>query len=113
MIKGVHAMLSSTDAAKTRAFFRDVMGLPFYDSDGQGWLMFTPPEADVGVHPAERPGHSISFYCDDLQATVAELKAKGATFLQPVREEDWGFVAMLEVPGAGEVELYQPKYGKA
>jgi catechol 2,3-dioxygenase-like lactoylglutathione lyase family enzyme len=110
MIKGVHAMLYSTDAEKTRAFFRDVMGLPNFDS-GDGWLIFTPPEADIGVHPGDRTGHSISFYCDDINATVEQLKAKGANFTKPVWEEEWGYVATLEVPGAGEVDIYQPKYG--
>jgi len=120
MIKGVHAMLYSTDAAKTRAFFRDVLGLPHYDSDGGGWLIFTPPEADIGVHPGAGTGHAVSFYCDDIRSTVAELEARGAKFTlrpgsgqaSPVKEEDWGFVAVLEVPGAGEVDLYQPKYAR-
>ncbi len=112
MIKGMHALLYSTDAEKTRAFFRDVIGFPFTDSDGSGWLIFDAPAADLGVHPGDRPRHAISFYCDDIHRTVAELTAKGAKFTLPVREEDWGSVAMMEIPGAGECELYQPKYGK-
>lgn len=111
MIKGVHALLYSTDAEKTRAFFRDVVGFSYTDAGG-GWLIFDAPEADLGVHPGDGSMHAISFYCDDLTATVADLKAKGASFPQPVREEEWGFVTTLAVPGAGEVDLYQPKYGK-
>jgi predicted enzyme related to lactoylglutathione lyase len=112
MIKGMHALLYSTESEKTRAFFRDVLCLPSYDSDGQGWLIFDAPSADVGVHPGDKPGHSVSFFCDDLEATVADLEARGARFSNPLREEDWGYVAMLEVPGAGELQLYQPKYDK-
>jgi hypothetical protein len=111
MIKGMHALLYSTEPEKTRAFFRDVIGPPFTDTGG-GWLIFQTPEADLGVHPSDAPKHGISFYCDDLRATVAAFKSKGATFSEEYREEEWGHVAMLEIPGVGTTELYQPKYEK-
>lgn len=38
MITGVHAIIFSTDAAATREFFRDTLGLPSIDA-GQGWLI--------------------------------------------------------------------------
>jgi hypothetical protein len=48
--------------------------------------------------------------CDDLDATVAELTAKGAQFAGDVRDAGWGHTIQLKVPGAGEMTLYQPKY---
>ena len=111
MITGMHALIFSTDPDKTRAFFRDVMRLPNVDTGG-GWLIFDAPSADFGVHPGDQPAHSMSFFCDDLNATMEDLESRGAKFSQPAREEQWGYVAMLEVPGAGEMELYQPKYAK-
>ncbi|HEY7269636.1 MAG TPA: extradiol dioxygenase [Dehalococcoidia bacterium] len=108
----MHALIFSTDPDSTRAFFRDVMKLPHVDTGG-GWLIFDAPAADFGVHPGDSPMQSMSFFCDDLEATVADLKSRGATFAGPSREEQWGYVAMLQIPGAGEMELYQPKYGKA
>jgi predicted enzyme related to lactoylglutathione lyase len=111
MISGMHALIFSTDPDKTRAFFRDVMRLPYIDTGG-GWLIFDAPSADLGVHPGDRHMHSVSFFCDDLPATVEDLKSRGATFSKPMWEEEWGYVAMLEVPGAGEMEIYQPKYDK-
>jgi catechol 2,3-dioxygenase-like lactoylglutathione lyase family enzyme len=111
MIKGMHALFYTPDAAAARAFFRDVLGLPYTDT-GDGWLIFEAPEADIGFHPASETRHEVSFYCDDLDATIAELKAKGVEFIAPVDEQEWGFITRFRIPGDLEVELYQPKYQK-
>jgi catechol 2,3-dioxygenase-like lactoylglutathione lyase family enzyme len=118
MIRGVHTMFYSSDAAATRAFLRDVLGFKGTDV-GDGWLIFDLPEADMGCHPTEgdgagvRPGTpTISFYCDDVEATVSELKAKGVTFTGPVVDRGYGLVTAFRMPGGVEVELYQPLYRK-
>ena len=77
MIRGVHTMFYSSEPEALRAFFRDKLGFPASDV-GQGWLIFDLPEADLGCHPAEDDGAPsgtphISFYCDDINKTVAEL----------------------------------------
>lgn len=64
-----------------RTFLRDKLGLKATDMGG-GWLIFEPPEADLGVHPTEgaEPASGtadISFYCDDIAATVNELEDHG------------------------------------
>jgi catechol 2,3-dioxygenase-like lactoylglutathione lyase family enzyme len=110
-IKGVHALFYTTEPEAARAFLRDKLGLPAYDTGG-GWLIFTPPEGDVGCHPSDRPYHGISFYCDDIEGTMSELAARGVEFTAPLREEEWGRVTQFDVPGGGTVELYQPKYEK-
>ena len=117
MIKGVHTMFYSSDAAGLRAFLRDNLGFAATDI-GEGWLIFDVPEADMGVHPADVPGKDsalsgtshISFYCDDIEKTVADLKAKGVEFTADIADQDWGFVTKFKVPGDFEVMLYQPKY---
>ena len=81
MIRGVHTMFYSSDPEGLRAFLRDKLGFSGHDV-GEGWLIFDLPEADMGVHPSDDTGehgappgtHSLSFYCDDLEATVAELR---------------------------------------
>ncbi|MEX2238679.1 MAG: VOC family protein [Dehalococcoidia bacterium] len=113
MIKGMHGLFFASDAEKARAFFRDVLGFPSNDA-GDGWLIFQAPEADFGVHPAP-PGdvhHEVSFYCDDIHATVAELEGKGVKFLREVSDQGWGYETRFELPGGGSVQLYQPKYDK-
>ena len=48
-------------------------------------------------------GQRLSLMCDDIERTVEELEAKGVEFTTPVTEQDWGRIAMLLVPGLGEV----------
>ena len=119
MIRGVHTMFYSSDAAGLRAFLRDKLGMPATDIGG-GWLIFQLPEADMGVHPtdaraADGPPSGtpdISFYCDDITKTVAELKAKGVEFAHPVENHGYGLVTHFRAPGGFELQLYQPLYGK-
>ena len=56
--------------------------------------------------------HDISFYCDDIEKTVAELKGRGVEFTGPVEDHGYGFVTHFKVPGGFDVQLYQPKYSK-
>lgn len=117
MIRGMHAMFYSTQADAMRAFLRDKLGLPGTDV-GDGWLIFDAPEADLGVHPTEGDHDvpsgtaNISFYCDDIVQTVAELRARGVEFAQDVEDHGYGLVTFFKVPGDFKVQLYQPKYGK-
>ena len=117
MIKGVHAMFYSSEPDELRAFLRDKLGLPHTDVGG-GWLIFDLPEGDMGVHPVDRPGappsgtHDVSFYCDDLDETVAELRGRGVVFTDEISDPGYGRVIHFEMPGGVKVELYQPHYTK-
>jgi catechol 2,3-dioxygenase-like lactoylglutathione lyase family enzyme len=116
MIRGMHAMFYSSQAAELRAFLRDKLGLPGTDV-GDGWLIFDAPEADLGVHPTDENNPpsgtaDISFYCDDIAQTVAEMKEKGVEFTAEVEDHGYGLVTHFKVPGDFVVQLYQPKYGK-
>jgi catechol 2,3-dioxygenase-like lactoylglutathione lyase family enzyme len=117
MIRGVHTMFYSSKAEELRAFIRDVLRFPCTDV-GDGWLIFDLPEADMGCHPVG-PGetkadgrHDISFYCDDLEATVAALKARGVEFTKGITDQGYGLVTYFRMPGNLEVQLYQPRYRK-
>src|SRR5438552_9156261 len=115
MIKGLHGLLYSSDAAATRAFFRDQLKLPFNDI-GDSWLIFDFPEGDLGIHPTEHGGnpgdHDVSFYCDDIHGTVADLKSRGVEFTQGVEDHGYGQVTHFTMPGGIKVQLYEPKYVK-
>ena len=116
MIRGVHAMFYSSEAEKLRAFLRDKLGLEGVDV-GEGWLIFDLPEADMGCHPAEAEGapsgtHDISFYCDDIERTVAELENRGVEFTMPIEDHGYGLVTRFAAPGGFDVQLYQPRYRK-
>jgi predicted enzyme related to lactoylglutathione lyase len=117
MIKGVHAMVYTSEPEATRAFFRDKLKLPYTDV-GQGWLVFDVPGGTIGCHPVQQEGGSsaphgtwgISFYCDDIHATVAELKERGVEFAGDVKNVGFGLAILLHAPGGLSVMLYQPLY---
>ena len=48
--------------------------------------------------------------CDDVDATVAELRGKGVELARPVTDEGFGRVGYLDVPGIGELGLYEPRH---
>jgi len=102
-------MFYSPRADELRAFFRDKLGMPYIDA-GEGWLIFTPPGAELGCHPGETVRQDISLYCDDIHATVAELKDKGVEFTREVEDHGYGLVTFVVAPGGLEIQLYQPKY---
>lgn len=116
MIRGMHAMFYSSEAAGLRAFLKEKLGLAGTDV-GDGWLIFDAPEADLGVHPTQGSevvsGTSdISFYCDNISQTVAELRARGVEFTQEVEDHGYGLVTFFKVPGGFKLQLYQPGYTK-
>jgi catechol 2,3-dioxygenase-like lactoylglutathione lyase family enzyme len=117
MIKGVHTMFYSSEPEALRAFLRDKLGFPYTDV-GEGWLIFDLPEADMGCHPAEPSKgamsgtHDISFYCDDIGKTVAELQGRGVEFTDTVADQGYGLVTHFKMPGGLVVQLYQPRYTK-
>jgi hypothetical protein len=118
MIRGVHTMFYSSKAEELRAFIRDKLKFPAFDVGG-GWLIFNLPEADMGVHPedpayehAKAGTHSISFYCDDVKKTVAELKGRGVEFIDDIQDQGYGLVTNFRMPGEVVVQLYQPLYKK-
>jgi len=47
--------------------------------------------------------------CDDLEATIAELRAKGAD-AGPIEDQGFGLVVTIAVPGAGSMLLYEPRH---
>lgn len=116
MIRGLHAMFYSSQDNELREFLRDKLGLKGTDVGG-GWLIFDAPEADLGVHPTdgkEPPSGTadISFYCDNINETVSDLKSRGVEFTQEVEDHGYGFVTHFKVPGGFKVQLYEPKYTK-
>jgi catechol 2,3-dioxygenase-like lactoylglutathione lyase family enzyme len=110
VITGVHAIIFTRDAEGVRAFFRDVLELPSVDAGG-GWLIFALPPAELAAHPAEEDGrHELYLMCDDIRATVAELKAKGVEVSDEISDEGFGMMSSLVLPGGGELALYEPRH---
>jgi predicted enzyme related to lactoylglutathione lyase len=115
VITGVHALIYNPDADGVRAFLRDVLGWSSVDAGG-GWLIFAMPPAELGVHPTDgdRPGyHELYLMCDDINATVDQLKAKGVEFSGPVSDAGFGLMTSFKIPGGAELALYEPRHPTA
>jgi catechol 2,3-dioxygenase-like lactoylglutathione lyase family enzyme len=105
-------IIYSTDAEADRAFFRDILGFPSVDA-GHGWLIFALPGAEAAFHPAsENDHHELYLMCDDLEAEMSSLTAKGVR-CSDVSETSWGSITSIRLPGGGEIGLYQPKHPTA
>jgi hypothetical protein len=114
-IIGAHALFYSTEPEQLRAVLRDVFGWRHVDAGG-GWLIFALPPAELGVHPADGPeddagtGHQVSFMCDDIHATIAELRSKGIRVRGEPSHQEYGITVLLDLPGGVEVLLYEPRH---
>ena len=108
-ITGAHVLLYSPEAEALRAVLRDAFGWRHVD-DGDGWLIFALPPAELGVHPGETAAHELSLMCDDIEATVAELRDKGVEVRGEPEDHGYGIVVTLVLPGGVEVLLYEPRH---
>jgi len=119
VITGAHTIVFADDAEAARAFFRDVLELPNVDA-GDGWLIFKLPPGELACHPSQTgewagPGsgqHTLYLMCDDIEATVADLAAKGVE-VSAVTDAGFGLMASLQVPGAGQLDIYEPRHPTA
>jgi predicted enzyme related to lactoylglutathione lyase len=114
-ITGVHALVYTSEPEAVRAVLRDVFGWRHVD-DGDGWLIFALPPAELGVHPAEGPTfgsgvrHQLTLMCDDISATVRELEDKGIEIQGEPQDEGWGITTTIILPGGVELMLYEPRH---
>ena len=117
-IIGMHGLLYTSEPEAVRAILRDAFGWHHVDA-GEGWLIFALPPAELGVHPAEGPTyeggtrHQLSLMCDDVGATVDELRAKGVEVPGEPADEGWGITTTIVLPGDLEIMLYQPRHATA
>ena len=64
------------------------------------------------MHPADAPSHELYLMCDDVNATIDELKARGVN-CGPVSDQGWGLLTSIQLPGGGDLGLYEPRHPKA
>ena len=106
----MHAIVFSPEAEQVRAFFADVLGLSSVDAGG-GWPIFALPPAELAVHPADgNTRHELYLMCDDIHATLAELRGKGVDVAKDVTDQGWGLLAAIRLPDGSELPVYQPRH---
>ena len=89
MITGMHAIVFSPEAEKVRAFLADILA----------------------VHPtASQTRYELYLMCDDIQATLADLRGKGVEVAQDVSDQGWGLLAAIRLPDGSELGVYEPRH---
>jgi hypothetical protein len=111
MIIGAHSIVYSKSPQADRDFLRDVLGLPHVDV-GEGWLIFGLPPSEVAVHPSEKNDvHEFYLMCTDVAAFIAAVEARGIQ-CGPVRDQGWGLLTQVTLPGGGKLGVYQPRHAR-
>jgi catechol 2,3-dioxygenase-like lactoylglutathione lyase family enzyme len=111
-VTGVHTLIYTSEPEAVRAVLRDTFGWKHVDA-GDGWLIFALPPGELGVHPAEFARHELSLMCDDIEATMAELQAKGIEFRGEPEDKGFGIGVRMVLPGGVDVLLYEPRHPTA
>ena len=110
-ITGIHAIVYTRDAEADRAWLTDVLGLESVDAGG-GWLVFALPPAELAAHPASSERGTVELYlmCDDIEATMQELRDKSVAFDGPATDQRWGRVTKIVLPSGARLGLYEPRH---
>jgi len=114
MINGAHVVIYTKDPDTDRDFFRDVFKFSSVDA-GDGWLIFAMPPLEAAFHDSEnhdsesRDRHELFLTCDDIAATVKDLKARKVK-VSDVSEQGWGSLATFTLPGGSQMGVYEPKH---
>lgn len=111
MIKGIKfASVPVTDQDRALEFYTKKLGFrvltdaPF---DGtQRWIELSIPRAETKLVLFTPEEHKkmigsfmmFTFFADDVEATVKELKERGVEFVQDVQKADWGTMAIFKDP---------------
>lgn len=102
------ATIYVSDVERSAAFYRDVLGMHqrYLDAEyasfrvGPGTLEITNAPGPVGVPTG------IGLGVTDLDATFAELSAKGVTFVEPPNKKPWGdYEALIADPDGNLIIL--------
>ncbi len=111
MITGTHAIVFSTDAQADRDVLTELLrGYQTVDA-GDGWLILALPPAEVAVHPTDGPPqHELYLMCDDIEATVADLTARGVDIDGGISDQGWGLLTAIKLPSGARLGLYQPRH---
>ena len=125
MISGASkVVIDVDDQERAKVFWTDTMGFELAQDTPYGeerWLEVRPPDHAVnlvlnlradgpGAHgnaPDTLPTSDVMFRCGDLQATYAELSARGVEFPQPPVRQPFGLWSMFNDTDGNRFALEQ------
>jgi hypothetical protein len=109
MITGAHMIIYSKNPDADRIFFRDVLKFTHVDV-GDGWLIFGLPPSEIAIHPSAKNNlQEVYFLCDDINKFIGVMK-NNKIKCSRVKDQGWGLLIQLSLPGGGKLGIYQPKH---
>lgn len=109
MITGMHAIVFSPDAAKVRASFSDVLGMPSAGAGG-GWLIFARPPAELAVHPADGDGRHDLYLMRRDRGHAHRAERQGSRDGTGRLRSGLGLLAAIRLPDGSEFPVYEPRH---
>lgn len=117
--------LPVSDQERSKAFFVDALGFRLVNDNPMGaeglrWVEVQPEGGGPSItlttwlptmHPGSIKGTVLQ--TSDVDATKAELEARGVVFAGPVGEEPWGRWTQFDDPDGNGFVLVQPKDDQA
>lgn len=105
-------MLVCSDLERSRAFYRDVIGLKLVADFIPHWVEFElAGGATLGLHPnsgvlAVRPGSlQLGFAVEDVDGFVAGCVARGVPVFQDPHDESFGRIAVIGDPDGYPIQV--------
>jgi hypothetical protein len=109
MITGAHSIIYSADVKADLIFFKEILKFPNVDA-GHGWLIFGLPPSEMAIHPSTENGlQEFYLICDNIQEFIDEMIGYMIE-CSPVRNERWGNLTYITLPGGGKLGVYEPKH---
>ena len=112
------AMLVCADLARSRDFYRDVLGLRLIaDRRPHGVEFELANGSSLGLHPksdllAVRPGSlQLGFTVENVDRFVADCAVLGVPIFQDPYDESFGRVAVISDPDGYPIQVGSPKRG--
>jgi len=105
-----------SDMARSRAFYEKALGLTVGEITGDRWVEYAVGDGTFGItnvdmgHPPGAKGALVAFEVADLDAFVADLKAKGVPFvMDDILETPVCRMTVIEDPDGNHVTIHKRK----
>ncbi|PKK39042.1 hypothetical protein ABB02_01657 [Clostridiaceae bacterium JG1575] len=124
MIEAVQLVLFSKEATKARDYLKKVLGLKFVHppkaASDEAWTNFDLGPSEWAVHDevtvygdgktftAPHP-FAMSLQVADFSAAYEQILARGGRFEEEPKDLGFGYGAMLCIPGAPSLLMFEPK----
>jgi catechol 2,3-dioxygenase-like lactoylglutathione lyase family enzyme len=110
------ALLVCSDLARSRDFYKTIMGVKLVDDRSPHWVEFElAPGVTFGLHPrsdvlAVRPGSlQLGFSVDNVDRFVADCATMNVPVLQYPYEESFGRIAVISDPDGYPIQVSTPR----